>query len=209
MARVRLNRSGSGKSKRPQWWRNEGIQMNEEKANDIFLGANDIADLFLTKLLQKRFERGDETFQNKLSMYSTKKEWMDYIDTIQDLRRFQYENGQGYFFDDKSLSYLYFNIHSTHVSVELVGDGEFVKHYKKEFEKLPPEEIVRKQATDVENIRRDVAAMVQMQLRNMTRIGRDGINGSGGIDDITKCSIGSELSIGSVKSKNSSFNISL
>ena len=121
--------------KNSRWKRNEGMQMNDEKANDIFLGANDIADLFLTKLLQKRFERGDETFQNKLSMYSTKKEWMDYIDTIQDLRRFQYENGQGYFFDDKSLSYLYFNIHSTHVSVELVGDGEFVKHYKKEFEK--------------------------------------------------------------------------
>ena len=123
------------KIKYSRWKRNQAMQMNDEKANDIFLGANDIADLFLTKLLQKRFERGDETFQNKLSMYSTKKEWMDYIDTIQDLRRFQYENGQGYFFDDKSLSYLYFNIHSTHVSVELVGDGEFVKHYKKEFEK--------------------------------------------------------------------------
>jgi len=135
MARVRLNRSGSGKSKRPQWWRNEGIQMNEEKANDIFLGANDIADLFLAKLLQERFERGSETFQNRLSMYATKKEWMDYINTIQDLRRFVFENGNGYFFDDETLSYLYFNIHSTHVSVELVGDDEFVKHYEAQFEK--------------------------------------------------------------------------
>ena len=32
--------------------------------------------------------------------------------------------------------------------------------YKKEFEKLPPEEIVRKQATDVENIRRDLTFLV-------------------------------------------------
>lgn len=134
MARVRLNRSGSGKSKRPQWWRNEGIQMNEEKANDIFLGANDIADLFLAKLLQERFERGSETFQTRLSMYATRKEWMDYIDTIQDLRRFVFENGNGYFFDDESMSYLYFNIHSTHVSVELVGDDEFVKQYEAQFE---------------------------------------------------------------------------
>jgi hypothetical protein len=32
--------------------------------------------------------------------------------------------------------------------------------YKKEFEKLPPEEIIRKQATDVENIRRDLTYLV-------------------------------------------------
>ena len=134
MVRVRVRNSGK-KHKRPQWWRNEGIQMNEEKANDIFLGANDIADLFLAKLLQERFERGSETFQTRLSMYATRKEWMDYIDTIQDLRRFVFENGNGYFFDDESMSYLYFNIHSTHVSVELVGDDEFVKHYEAQFEK--------------------------------------------------------------------------
>jgi hypothetical protein len=125
----------SKKYKKPKWWRNEGIRMSDEKANDIFLGANDIADLILTKMLQERFERGVETFQNRLSMYATKKEWMDYIDTIQDLRRFQYENGNGYFFDDESLSYLYFNIHSTHVSVELIGDNEFVKQYETQFEK--------------------------------------------------------------------------
>ena len=32
--------------------------------------------------------------------------------------------------------------------------------YKKEFEKLPPEDIIRKQATDVENIRRDLTFLV-------------------------------------------------
>lgn len=32
--------------------------------------------------------------------------------------------------------------------------------YKKEFEKLPPEDIIRKQATDVENIRRDLTYLV-------------------------------------------------
>jgi hypothetical protein len=134
MARVRLRNSGK-KPKRMKYWRDEGMQMNDEKANDIFLGANDIADLFLAKLLQERFERGSETFQTRLSMYATRKEWMDYIDTIQDLRRFVFENGNGYFFDDETLSYLYFNIHSTHVSVELVGDDEFVKHYEAQFEK--------------------------------------------------------------------------
>jgi hypothetical protein len=133
MARLRFKKSRS-KYKKPQWWRSEGMQMNNEKANDIFLGANDVADLFLAKLLQERFERGAETFQNRLSMYATRKEWMDYLDTIQDLRRFVFENGNGYFFDDETLSYMFFNIHSTHVSVELVGDDEFVKRYKTQFE---------------------------------------------------------------------------
>ncbi len=107
--------------------------MNDSNG-EIFLGANDIADLITSKILKERSERQLETFQTRLSMYATKKEWLDYIDTIQDIRRFQYENGTGYFFDDDSFSYLFFNIHSTHVSVELVGDGDFVEKYKKQFE---------------------------------------------------------------------------
>ena len=90
--------------------------MNDSNG-EIFLGANDIADLITSKILKERSERQLETFQTRLSMYATKKEWLDYIDTIQDIRRFQYENGTGYFFDDDSFSYLFFNIHSTHVSV--------------------------------------------------------------------------------------------
>lgn len=60
---------------------------------------------------------------------------------------------------------------------------------REQFQKMSVEDIARDQLDNVENIRRDVAAMVQMQLRNMTRIGRDGINGSGGIDDITKLAL--------------------
>jgi hypothetical protein len=133
MARIRLGR-GSRRIKRPQWWRNEGIQMNDSNG-EIFLGANDISDLLTSKILKERSERELETFHSRLSMYATKKEWLEYIDTIQDIRRFQFENGSGYFFDDVSLSYLYFNIHATHVSVELVGDEQFVESYEKQFEK--------------------------------------------------------------------------
>jgi hypothetical protein len=60
---------------------------------------------------------------------------------------------------------------------------------REQFQKMSVEDIARDQLDNVENIRRDVAALVQMQLRNMTRIGRDGINGSGGIDDITKLAL--------------------
>lgn len=60
---------------------------------------------------------------------------------------------------------------------------------REQFVKMSVEDIARDQLDNVENIRRDVAALVQMQLRNMTRIGRDGINGSGGVDDITKIAL--------------------
>ncbi len=134
MSKFRAKRIGhKTPPKRLLWWKNEGIQMNDNNG-EIFLGANDIADLLISKILKERSERQLETFQTRLSMYATKKEWLDYIDTIQDLRRFQYENGTGYFFNDDSLSYLFFNIHSTHVSVELVGDDEFVEKYEKQFE---------------------------------------------------------------------------
>ena len=50
----------------------------------------------------------------------------------------------------------------TSVALEDLSDSQADKllEYKKEFEKLPPEEIVRKQATDVENIRRDLTFLV-------------------------------------------------
>ena len=50
----------------------------------------------------------------------------------------------------------------TSVALEDLSSSQADKllDYKKEFEKLPPEEIVRKQATDVENIRRDLTYLV-------------------------------------------------
>ena len=113
----------------------ENIAMIEDKNSEIFLGANDIADLFTSKMLQKRFDLELETFQKKLNVYATRKEWQDYLDKIQDLRRFQYEHGSGYFFDDETLSYLNYHIHSTHVSIELIGDEEFANFYEKQFGK--------------------------------------------------------------------------
>jgi hypothetical protein len=60
---------------------------------------------------------------------------------------------------------------------------------REQFQKMSVEDIARDQLDNVENIRRDVAALVQMQLRNMTRIVRDGPNGTGGFDNITKLAL--------------------
>jgi hypothetical protein len=50
----------------------------------------------------------------------------------------------------------------TSVALEDLSSSQADKllDYKKEFEKLPPEDVVRKQATDVENIRRDLTFLV-------------------------------------------------
>jgi hypothetical protein len=60
---------------------------------------------------------------------------------------------------------------------------------REQFQKMSVEDIARDQLDNVENIRRDVAAMVQMQLRNLSRITRDGPNGTGGVDNITQLAL--------------------
>lgn len=60
---------------------------------------------------------------------------------------------------------------------------------REQFVKMSVEDIARDQLDNVENIRRDVGALVQMQLRNMTRIIRDGPNGTGGVDNITQMAL--------------------
>ncbi len=60
---------------------------------------------------------------------------------------------------------------------------------REQFKEMSVEDIARDQLDNVENIKRDVAALVQMQLRNLTRMGRDGINGSGGLDNVTQMAL--------------------
>jgi energy-coupling factor transporter ATP-binding protein EcfA2 len=109
---------------------NLSMTKNKNSANDIFLGANDVAELFLSQLLKTRFEQKIETFHDKLDLHSTRKQWYKYLDEVVYLSRFQFQNGSGYFFDDARLNYVYYSIHSTHVSVELIGDEDFIREFK-------------------------------------------------------------------------------
>jgi hypothetical protein len=60
---------------------------------------------------------------------------------------------------------------------------------REQFKKMSVEDIARDQLDNVENIKRDVAAMVQMQLRNTSRFIRGGMDGDGGLDNITKTAL--------------------
>ena len=69
----------------------------------------------------------------------------------------------------------------TSVALEDLSDSQADKllDYKKEFEKLPPEEIVRKQATDIENIRRDLTFLVASTRLDGTKLIKAVADGAG------------------------------
>ena len=60
---------------------------------------------------------------------------------------------------------------------------------REQFKEMSVEDIARDQLDNVENIRRDVGALVQMQLRNTSRLIRGGMDGESGLDNITKTAL--------------------
>ena len=106
----------------------------KEMNKDIFLGASDLTDYFTDKIISARTEADMHTHHDSFSVYASKKEWKAFLDTLTDLRRMQINENTGYFFNDEKLSYLQFQVHSTHVTVILVGDKEFLTEHKWNFE---------------------------------------------------------------------------
>lgn len=108
--------------------------MNKE----VFLGASDVTDFMTSNVMNARNTQMKETFNTTFGIYATKKEWFDYFTELQRFRCVQMRSEQGYFFDDENLSYMYYNIHSTHVSVDLTGDDTFIaelmEQFKQDFE---------------------------------------------------------------------------
>ena len=106
----------------------------KEMNKDIFLGASDLTDYFTDKIISARTEADMHTHHDSFSVYASKKEWKAFLDTLTDLRRMQINENSGYFFNDEKLSYLQFQVHSTHVTVILVGDKEFLTEHQRNFE---------------------------------------------------------------------------
>lgn len=99
---------------------------------DMFLSSTEYSEYVNNLLYAKRSEKGLETFYESFGVHATYNEWKKFIDAeLQDLRRFQTDSKTGTFFDDESLSYLHFNVHSSHVTVQFNGDEEFIEKYSK------------------------------------------------------------------------------
>lgn len=99
----------------------------------IILGASDVADYFVSTIIDERNHLKIDTNRKKFSIYSNKKEWNDFRPNLDDLRILDLGD-ESYFFDDEALSYVNINIHSTHISVNIVGDKTFIDEIGKRFE---------------------------------------------------------------------------
>lgn len=102
---------------------------NKSFTQDMFLSSTEFSEHTNNLLFAKRFERNLETFYDGFNIHASANDWKEFCDTLQDLRRFQVDKGHATFFDDDSISYLHSNVHSSHVSVQLVGDDEFIEKY--------------------------------------------------------------------------------
>lgn len=107
--------------------------MGNKAKNEIFLGASDITDLFTARIIEARDNAGMETFHDEFGIYCTGSEWKKYLKANQDYRQFQTGSESGYLFDDENLSWMYFRVHSTHVSIDLAGDEFFIEENTNKF----------------------------------------------------------------------------
>lgn len=138
MAKVTSSRATKKERVLQHRTKREAEEMTNKAKNEIFLGASDVTDLFSSKILTARDEAGLETFHEEFGIYCTGKDWKKYVRDNQDYRQFQTGSESGFMYDDDSLSWLYYRVHSTHVSIELTGDELFIEEnmerFKGEFE---------------------------------------------------------------------------
>jgi energy-coupling factor transporter ATP-binding protein EcfA2 len=110
-----------------------GYEMTNKAKNDIFLGASDITDYMTSNVVTKRNELMLETYRDDFGIHTSRGAWKQYSSKLTEMRSVQTQSESGYFFDDEALCYMYFSIHSTHVSISLVGSGEFIVKMHKQF----------------------------------------------------------------------------
>lgn len=104
------------------------IMTGESYTKDIFLTSTEFSEFVSNMIFSKRLEKELETFHDSLSVHATSVEWNEFIKTeFQNLRRFQTDKTYATFFDDESLSNIHYQIHSSHVSVDMTGDEFFIE----------------------------------------------------------------------------------
>jgi hypothetical protein len=112
--------------------------------SDIFLGASDLTDMLTCKLINDRISQGMESLHEVINVLANKNSWRKFVLTLIDekedelifpadevFRRVEVSQSRGFLFKDSALSFIEYNIHSTHTSVELIGNGDFIEKYKK------------------------------------------------------------------------------
>ena len=112
----------------------DGYEMTNKAKDDIFLGVSDTNDLFVSRIMAERDKKFLETFRTDFGVYCTHNDWNKYVRAMQDYRIMQTGDDSGFMFDDDNLCWIYYRVHSTHVTVNLIGDEDFIENNTKRFE---------------------------------------------------------------------------
>jgi len=105
------------------------IAVKELKQQEIYLGASDLTDMLTSKVVYERVRQNLECEYDTFGVYVSAQNWKEYIRNL-NLRVVQISSNRGYLFDDKNISYLEYNIHPTHATIDLVGDSKFIRKQK-------------------------------------------------------------------------------
>lgn len=95
---------------------------------EIFLGASDLSDMLTCKLLNERIHKNMECLHETFGVYVSQQDWKKYIKDF-NMRKVIVSQSRGFLFDDDALSFIEYNVHSTHVSIELIGGSDFIDDY--------------------------------------------------------------------------------
>jgi hypothetical protein len=95
---------------------------------DIFLGASDITDYFVSVIANERSKKGLDTHHKEFTIIATNSEWQDTVKNS-GLRLFQSRENFGQLFNDENLSYIQYEVNSSSTEVRVYGDIEFVNNW--------------------------------------------------------------------------------
>lgn len=109
--------------------------MVNKASDDIFLGVSDLNEYITSNIVRERNDLWLETFFESFRIYSTRKQWKNFVPELQDYRVVQSNDDTGYFFDDENRNYVEYSIHSTHITIRLIGDSHFIENTTSVFEK--------------------------------------------------------------------------
>lgn len=106
------------------------MEMNANP-KDIFLGVSDLAEMATSRIINERIEKNEECFHDTFGIYVQFNVWKEYINNnFSNLKQMQLASHRGFLFDTVDRSFLEYNIHSTHISIELVGSKSFNQKYR-------------------------------------------------------------------------------
>ena len=97
---------------------------------EIFLAASDVSDLVTSQLMALRNEKCLDTQQQEFTIIATHNDWNQYANTLL-FRRVMIRSEHGLLIDDKTASFISYDVSSNSVELRIYGSVEFVDQWYK------------------------------------------------------------------------------